>query len=196
MRGISIDPGLDIAAASAQPWDAFMRIAHANGMMAAVGSLIWKPIPGTDAIATITIEGFRKDFNTRVTRCRGTVIRPGLVLGLDPDRHSVAQGMLMRVEPSAAASAWSAFRERELGYEAYVPTLVAAYRRDTAEAVLAASLLADTRSSADLSASPEETARVIRLASGTCGTNIDYATGSLGIDLANKTRHLYRPSAG
>jgi hypothetical protein len=83
---------------SSDRWLPFERVARAVGTIAAIGSLIWKPIPGTRLIAPIAIDGFRKDFNTRVLRCRGTSEVPGLVFGLEPDRSTTAHGMLLAVE--------------------------------------------------------------------------------------------------
>ncbi len=163
-------------------WAAFEHIARAQGMIAAIGSLAWKPIPGTYPLAPITIEGFRKDLNTKVSRCRGTQEVPGLVMGLEPDSGAAACALLLRVAVGASSSVWSQFRARELDGVGYVPTMVPARRRDTGEVVLAAAVLADTRSPSYVRAAPAELAAMIRQAQGSCGSNLEYVRECLASD--------------
>ena len=172
------------AAVAEMRWSAFLRIACEIGAIAAIGSLIWKPILGTSPIAPITIDGFRKDFNSRVTRCRGTPAQPGLVLGLEPDRNSIAHAVLLQVAPDAAATVWSEFGKRELVDVDYVPVLVAARRRDTGVVVPAVAVLVDTRSAAYEDGKLDDLQAVIATASGNCGTNLEYAKRSLAADRA------------
>ena len=167
-----------------EAWSAFEHLASGNGLIAAIGSLSWRPMPGTRPVAAIAIEGFRKDFNTAVTRCRGTPERPGLVLGLEPDRTATAFAMLLAVETGKRHAVWSEFRRRELDGIGYVPTLLPGRRRDSGEVIMAAVVLADTRSPSYFRGSVVELAAVIRCAAGDCGTNLDYARQCLAADRA------------
>jgi cation transport regulator ChaC len=181
------------AQVSPDKWLPFERIARSVGTIAAIGSLVWKPIPGTTPVAAIAIDGYRKDFNTRVLRCRGTSTSPGLVFGLEPDRTTAAHGVLLSVNTEDAHSVWTTFLSRELDDADYVPTIVAARRLDNGEAVQAVAVLVDTRSASYFRRRAGALALMIQRAEGSCGTNLEYALRCFSADReihGNLPKHL------
>ena len=76
------------------------------------GSLMWNPgIPHVETRVG-TLHGFHRRFCIWSSRYRGTVERPGLVLGLD--RGGSCRGLLFRVPPGEVETALDYLHQREL----------------------------------------------------------------------------------
>ena len=148
----------------------------------AYGSLMWQPgFPFAEA-RHARLTGFRRALCIYSVHYRGTAKRPGLVLGLD--RGGACEGVAFRVEPEAAAGVLAYLRKRELIYPVYREsllsvTLVTGRRPE----VMALTYIAERHHPSYAGTLPLATqARLLRGASGSTGTNIDY--------LANTLRHL------
>lgn len=96
------------------------------------GSLIWRPGFDHAGAELGVLRGYHRSFCLRSTRYRGTVARPGLVLGLD--RGGACRGMVFRVEAARAAEVLAYLDDRELPDGAEI-----VYRRRWVDVRLAAS---------------------------------------------------------
>ncbi len=76
------------------------------------GSLIWRPGFVHAGAELGVLRGYHRSFCLRSTRYRGTVARPGLVLGLD--RGGACRGMVFRVDATQAAAVLTYLDDREL----------------------------------------------------------------------------------
>ena len=146
----------------------------------AYGSLMWRPDFPFAEIEPAVLHGYHRAFCITSTHYRGSVARPGLVLGLD--RGGQCTGRLYRVEPRHAAEVAQYLHERELVTGCYVPKQVTlrlsegrrqqgiAYVADRAHYQYAGKL------------GDEQVAEIIRHAAGAAGSNREY--------LRNTVRHL------
>jgi len=146
----------------------------------AYGSLMWRPGFPFAELVPATLYGYHRAFCITSTHYRGTVERPGLVLGLD--RGGQCVGRLYRIGPSDAAGVAEYLHQRELITGCYVPKDVTlrlqnggkarglTYVADRAHYQYAGKL-ADAK-----------IAGIIRHAVGAMGSNRDY--------LRNTVRHL------
>jgi glutathione-specific gamma-glutamylcyclotransferase len=96
------------------------------------GSLIWRPGFAHAGAELGTLRGYHRSFCLRSTRYRGTVAKPGLVLGLD--RGGACRGMVFHVEAIHAAEVLAYLDDRELPDGAEI-----VYRRREVDVRLAAS---------------------------------------------------------
>lgn len=143
------------------------------------GSLMWHP--GFPHVETrvATLHGFHRRFCIMSNRYRGTVERPGLVLGLD--RGGSCRGLAFRVPPGEIGAALDYLHEREMMTRVYRPERRAV--RTAQGPVRALCFIVDRRHSQYLgNLTLEETARIIAEAAGQRGPCSDY--------LANTVRHL------
>lgn len=81
----------------------------------AYGSLMWDPCFKVTERIEATVEGYRRSFCLRSTEYRGTVEKPGLVLGLDETEGAACKGVVMRVDDADLTNV----RARELTTGAY-----------------------------------------------------------------------------
>lgn len=142
------------------------------------GSLMWKPGFAADEVRHGTLAGYRRCFCITSVHHRGTLDRPGLVLGLD--RGGMCQGMLFRVAAGRAAETLAALRAREqvngVYRETHVPVSIGA-----GEVPIFAVAYVAERSHPSYAGtlSLSEQARIIRAARGLSGTNLDYLTSTV-----------------
>ena len=143
------------------------------------GSLMWHPgIPHVETRVG-TLHGFHRRFCIMSNRYRGTVEKPGLVLGLD--RGGCCRGLVFRVPAGEVGTALDYLHDREMMTRVYRPE-----RRQVATdrgAVTALCFIVDRQHSQYTGRlSLDETARIIAEAAGQRGPCSDY--------LANTVRHL------
>ena len=143
------------------------------------GSLMWDPGFAHDHAAPALLRGYHRAFCLYSTRHRGTVDKPGLVLGLS--RGGACRGMAYRVPAQAAAGVLDTLWDREMPSETYTPRRLRVTLAD--QSVMALAFVANTRHEyyvRDLAV--EDVARLIAGGSGQRGHNAEY--------LINTVRHL------
>jgi len=141
------------------------------------GSLMWHPgIPHVETRVG-TLHGFHRRFCIVSNRYRGTVEKPGLVLGLD--RGGSCKGLVFRVPPGEVETALDYLHEREMMTRVYCPQ-----RRQIATdrgPVSALCFIVDRRHSQYTGRlSLEATARIIAEAAGQRGPCSDYLANTVG----------------
>lgn len=157
------------------------------------GSLMWQPGFPHSETRLATLHGFHRRFCIASSRYRGTVERPGLVLGLD--RGGSCRGLAFRIPAPEVAAVLDYLHEREMGTRVYRPQ-----RRPVATAagpVPALCFVVDRAHSQYTGRlTLEETARIIAEAAGQRGPCSDYLANtvrqleSLGIDAGELKRLL------
>lgn len=144
------------------------------------GSLMWRPGFAFLERTAARLHGRRRAFCIYSVHHRGTVQRPGLVLGLAPGGS--VRGMAYRIAPSDWPEVLAYLREREQPTETYVETCVSV-RLAGGRRVAATTFLSDTAHPQWAGVlEPEAQARLIAGARGLSGANIDY--------LRDLTQHL------
>lgn len=145
----------------------------------AYGSLMWRPgFPYAQA-AHARLVGWRRSFCIYSRYHRGSMRRPGLVLGLD--RGGMCEGMAFRVLGEDAAATLEYLREREqiisVYREALVPVTLLTGERPEVMALAFLVERAHPSYSGELSLC--EQAHLIRGARGRSGSNIEYLMSTL-----------------
>ncbi|MGE4220906.1 MAG: gamma-glutamylcyclotransferase [Alphaproteobacteria bacterium] len=140
------------------------------------GSLLWNPgFVYCDARPAV-LHGFHRAFCIYSQHYRGTVERPGLVLGLD--RGGSCRGMAFRVDCAEAQAALAYLWDREMVTAVYRPhpapvRLLDASRPDGMLRCLAFVADRDHPQYAG-GLSPQQVARLVHRGAGSSGTNRDY----------------------
>lgn len=145
----------------------------------AYGSLMWRPgFRYADAVRA-SLHGYRRGFCIYSVHYRGSLRRPGLVLGLE--RGGVCEGIAYRIAPEDEAEALAYIRAREQVSGVYREKIVRlSLAGDTQRIVTALTFVAEKRHPSFARALPvARQARVIRGASGSSGTNLDYLINTL-----------------
>ncbi|HEV2677611.1 MAG TPA: gamma-glutamylcyclotransferase [Aliidongia sp.] len=142
------------------------------------GSLMWDPGFPHDAIVPAEIEGYSRAFCVRSHGHRGSPVRPGLVVGLQPGGR--CRGLAIRAEARHKASILDYLWRREMTLaDGYAPQRVVA-RLDDGRTIRALTFVADLEHEAYAGAlSVEQAARRIATAEGQRGTNRDYLARTL-----------------
>lgn len=143
------------------------------------GSLMWDPGFRHIEAQPALLRGYHRSFCIYSSRYRGTVDKPGLVLGLDPG--GACRGMVYRIAAAEVGDALEALWQREMRRGVYVPRMLpvtAAARRRPALAFLANRGHKGYAGRLAL----ESCAAIISDCCGERGPNIDY--------LVNTLRHL------
>lgn len=144
------------------------------------GSLMWKPGFDYRERAEGLLVGRHRALCVWSQVWRGTLERPGLVLGLD--RGGACRGIAFRIARAAAADVLAYLDARERVTEVYhrrtVGLALGDGRRVTAETYV----VDRTHRQYAGRVAPEEAARIIRVSHGEGGSNVDY--------LENTIRHL------
>ena len=143
------------------------------------GSLMWRPDFRFLERARATVDGYHRSFCIRSTHHRGTVERPGLVLGLD--RGRACTGVVYRIAAEHAAATIDYLRQRELIYGVYREATVTAHL-DAGPVAGAIRRQVQARAFTVERAHPAyagqlpiaRQARIIRAARGISGDNLDY----------------------
>lgn len=155
------------------------------------GSLMWDPgFRHADARPAL-LRGYHRSFCIYSSRYRGTVDKPGLVLGLDPG--GACRGMLYRIAQANVADALETLWLREMRRRVYVPRMLpvsAGGRRQAALTFLA------NRSHTGYAGrlAIEDCATIIAGCCGERGPNVDYLVNTLRhLDaLGVRDHHLHR----
>ncbi len=143
------------------------------------GSLMWDPGFRHIEAQPALLRGYHRSFCIYSSRYRGTVDKPGLVLGLDPG--GACRGMVYRIAAAEVGDALEALWQREMRRGVYVPRMLpvtAADRRRPALAFLANRGHKGYAGRLEL----ESCAAIISDCCGERGPNVDY--------LVNTLRHL------
>jgi len=145
----------------------------------AYGSLMWDPgFPFVEQQPAM-VRGYHRAFCVYSIEYRGTLERPGLVLGLD--RGGACRGLAFRVASEEAGRVRAYLYERELSYPVYEPKQVAVAL--AGRSVMAEAFIVNRRHESYAGKlAPAQAASIIRAARGNRGTNRDY--------LENTVRHL------
>ncbi|WP_328702976.1 gamma-glutamylcyclotransferase [Arenibaculum pallidiluteum] len=146
----------------------------------AYGSLMWDPGFVHAETRPALLRGYHREFCVSSHRYRGTLERPGLVLGLD--RGGSCRGLAFRVEAATVPDALAYLWDREMSSGVYRPRMVPI--STAGGRLLACAFLADPRHRQYCGAlSLDDVAGRIRECCGERGPNIDY--------LANTVVHLH-----
>lgn len=144
-----------------------------NGMWVfGYGSLVWQPEFEFQERQIARLQGYARSFCMRSIHHRGSVERPGLVLALDR-ADSYCDGVAFFVAPDRAEATLEALRERELISSAYLEAVLPVDLRDGRRAQ-AVSYVIDRDHDQYCHLPLEEQARIIAVAEGGRGPNVDY----------------------
>jgi cation transport protein ChaC len=160
----------------------------------AYGSLMWRP--GFDFAEAVhaSLHGYRRGFCIYSVFYRGSLKRPGLVLGLQ--RGGTCEGIAYRIAPDKAEAALAYIRAREQISGVYREKKVQlAVVGQPDRTVPALTFVAEKRHPSFARGLPlARQARVIRGACGSSGSNVDYLVNTIKhlIDLNIRDRQLER----
>lgn len=148
----------------------------------AYGSLMWRPGFAFAEAQRASLHGYRRGFCIFSVYYRGSLRRPGLVLGLQ--RGGQCEGIAYRIAPEHADEALAYIRDREQISGVYREKMVRlALSGDQTRVVTALAFVAEKRHPSFARALPlARQACLIRGATGSSGTNVDY--------LINTMKHL------
>jgi len=154
------------------------------------GSLLWNPLFPIAEARAATVHGLHRTFCLRSLASRGTVDRPGLVLGLEPGGS--CQGVAYRLPAPLAMDELHLLWRREMVVGSYRPRWVKLRSGDRALVAIAFVVRRDHVQYARLT--HDEQAAIIADACGAFGSSCDYlmrtraALASHGIVDANLER--------
>ncbi|MCQ4162810.1 gamma-glutamylcyclotransferase [Roseomonas sp. GC11] len=142
------------------------------------GSLIWKPGFGHAGRHPALLRGFHRRFCVWSTHHRGTVERPGLVLGLD--RGGACRGVAFRVPAATAPEVLAYLDAREMIGGIYERRMVRVRLLEGGgEKRAVAFIAARAMPSYCRALAPEQAARTIAAGVGCMGPNRDYLLNTL-----------------
>lgn len=144
----------------------------------AYGSLMWRP--GFDFVEAVhaRLHGYKRSFCIYSVHYRGSMRRPGLVLGLE--RGGQCEGLAFRIAAKDTAAVLAYLREREQVSGVYREKIVRVQLAGSERAVAALTFVAERRHPSFARALPlQRQARVIRGACGSSGANVDYLVNTL-----------------
>lgn len=160
----------------------------------AYGSLMWRPGFRVAEAVRGSLHGYRRGFCIYSVHYRGSLRRPGLVLGLE--RGGVCEGIAYRIAPDDAGKALAYIRDREQVSGVYREKLLrVSLAGDPPRVVTALTFVAEKRHpSFARGLALTRQARVIRGASGSSGANLDYLINTMMHlrDLGIRDRQLER----
>jgi cation transport protein ChaC len=177
MRAIymaTVDPGRalsDEALAASLAKTLAQRPANANWWVFAYGSLLWNPLfPFEDAHPAL-LRGFHRRFCLWSLGSRGTVERPGLVLGLD--RGGSCRGVVYRLPARSAHGELALLWRREMVVGSYQPRWMRV--QSAGRSITALAFIVD-RAHPQYAGrlSPLRQAKALCSASGVFGSSADY----------------------
>ena len=141
------------------------------------GSLMWNPGFAFEERQTARLHGYRRSLCIWSSVYRGTLEKPGLVLGLD--RGGSCRGVAFRVKGSNHGEVIGYLRERELVTNVYkeriVPVSLAAGHKVSAVTYVADPLHEQYAGSLSV----EDCARVVSTSVGRSGPNTDYVVNTI-----------------
>jgi len=137
------------------------------------GSLIWNPALNYEEKRRCSIQGFEKKFCFWTTLSRGTVERPGLMMGLV--EGDSCNGVAFRIDAKNAATELDVLFRREMPHYIYKPTWVEAQCVEKNKTFKTLTFVVDTENQRFVdNLSIEKTVRIIATAQGPLGRNCDY----------------------
>ncbi len=146
----------------------------------ACGSLIWRPACATDAQEPALLHGWHRSYCLRIRRFRGTMDRPGLMMGLD--RGGACRGVVQRIAGPDVKERLGLLVRRE----ASVKPMTQAPRWVTVETASgrrrAIAICIDRSGPSYCRHTPDETAEILAEACGHWGSCAEY--------LMNTVHHL------
>ena len=143
---------------------------HADLWVFAYGSLMWDPAIYIAEIRTAALAGFHRAFCLKTHIGRGSLERPGLMVGLHDGGE--CQGLALRIPANIVDRETDIMWMREMVSDGYAPTFVRVQTpQGTVEAL---TFVADKGSSRWVDLDEEATARMIATGVGMLGTNLDY----------------------
>lgn len=137
----------------------------------AYGSLVWNPVLDFDARVVATVRGYHRSFCLWSRINRGTLERPGLVLGLD--RGGCCPGVAYRIPARLAEGELRLLWRREMLLGSYAPRWVHTTRGDKSFRALAF-VVNRHRSGYAGRLPPERIVDILRHGNGKFGNGIDY----------------------
>jgi cation transport protein ChaC len=144
------------------------------------GSLMWRPEFPFVAAESALLRGWHRAFCVWSIHYRGTVEKPGLVLGLD--RGGACRGRAFLIAPKDAPAVAEYLHRREMLTGVYEPRYVKV-ELASGKRAKAATFLADScHSQYAGKLAPSKLIRIICEGHGSAGSNLDY--------LRNTVRHL------
>jgi len=141
------------------------------------GSLMWKPGFAAAEVRPARLRGYRRCFCITSVHHRGTLERPGLVLGLD--HGGMCQGLAFRVPHGLETATVAALRAREQVNGVYRERLVSIETGDGRHLTAIAYVAERAHPSYAGGLAVRTQARIIRAARGLSGTNLDYLANTL-----------------
>jgi cation transport protein ChaC len=160
----------------------------------AYGSLMWRPGFPIEQAAHARLVGWRRSFCIYSRHHRGSVRRPGLVLGLD--RGGACEGLAFRVSAANARETLRYLRDREQVISVYREALVpVTLLNEERSEMMALAFLVERAHPSYAGALPlARQAHLIRGAAGLSGSNIDYLVSTLAhlAELGIRERGLER----
>jgi glutathione-specific gamma-glutamylcyclotransferase len=142
----------------------------------AYGSLMWNPGFTFQHVQQARLTGFHRRLSVYSNHYRGTVQRPGLVLGLDHGGH--CDGLLYQIADEHWHDTITYVRQRELVTEIYHEVILDVHSQG--EAVKAITYVVDpTHEQFAPEKSVEETLEFIRQGCGISGTCTEYVTNTI-----------------
>ncbi|MDI9313266.1 MAG: gamma-glutamylcyclotransferase [Hydrotalea sp.] len=140
----------------------------------AFGSLIWAPDFNCEKKMRARVEGFHRRFGMWSVHYRGTIEKPGLVVGLDHGGHTV--GACLQVAEADRDAVAKKLWEREMISAAYTPCALPVLIEGENKVVqaLAFTLDAAHKQYVHREMPLSEQAKIIATSAGANGTNRDY----------------------
>lgn len=138
----------------------------------AYGSLMWDPGFPVAATAVARLAGYHRALCILSIRNRGTVERPGLVVGLKAGGSCV--GQVLRVADDDAPAALDYLQERELSTNAYRPRHLAVRLEDGSRIKALAFVARPDHPQFVTGLSVSEQAGLVAQGVGPCGSALDY----------------------
>ncbi|MBN8913765.1 MAG: gamma-glutamylcyclotransferase [Rhizobiales bacterium] len=137
------------------------------------GSLMWQPGFPYVAASRGRLVGWHRSFCVYSVQYRGTLARPGLVLGLQ--RRGTCDGMVFEVAPEDRARVIAYLRKREQAWGVYQERRLKVHLADSGACVEALTFVAEAlhpNFAGELKLT--DVARIIRSSRGPAGTNLEY----------------------
>jgi glutathione-specific gamma-glutamylcyclotransferase len=145
------------------------------------GSLMWRPGFPHDRVETARLVGYHRAFCIYSTHHRGSINRPGLVLGLD--KGGVCDGVAFRVRPADAAATKRYLQAREQVNGVYrvetMPIVIDGTAGDRETVLAQAYVVERAHPSYTGRLSLARQAELIKAARGISGCNLDYLINTL-----------------
>lgn len=158
----------------------------------AYGSLMWNPGFRWAEAVPARLDGYARRLCVYSVLYRGSIARPGLVLGLD--RGGVTEGLAYRIPAIQANEVHARLTARELIYRVYREKVVAVHLRDGRGVWALAYVAERAHPSYAGRITDEARIRIVRAARGRAGTNLAYLASTIQhlSDLSIRDRQLER----